>query len=119
MPRVHETDYKTRTQHPFTLQLVQETGFRLSFIALSDMSVRTSRFAQLLVTPITRCKHLFRPPRTVRACIHDLLAMHDGVSDAIPGSRNVNLEETILLCSDPASLRARVASCPAALNRLI
>ena len=41
--------------------------------------------------------------------------MHDGGSGsaAIPDSRNVNYEETILLCIDPASLRARVASYPA------
>jgi hypothetical protein len=38
--------------------------------------------------------------------------MHDGCFAAIPDSRNVNVEETILLCIDPASLRARVASYP-------
>jgi hypothetical protein len=43
--------------------------------------------------------------------------MHDGGSAAIPDSRNVNFEETILLCIDPASLRARVASYPAPLQQ--
>jgi hypothetical protein len=43
--------------------------------------------------------------------------MHDGFLLLYPALEMVNFEETILLCDDPASLRARVASYPAPLNR--
>lgn len=65
-----------KTQHPVT-QASPQTRTRnrvqLSFVRSSrhvSFAPRGSR--SCLVTPITCCKHLFRPPRMVRACFHDL-----------------------------------------------